>query len=73
MVNDVQRSVYNGRKIKLEIFGSSHAPEIGVKASGLDGQTYDKAKLQEFMDRRKAGEMIQKDKSILKRQVFYFY
>lgn len=53
MVNDVQRSVYNGRKIKLEIFGASHAPEIGVKASGLDGQTYDKAKLQEFMDRRK--------------------
>ena len=53
MVKDVQRSIYNGRKLKLEIFGASHAPEIGVKASGLKGKEFSINELQEFLDRRK--------------------
>ena len=53
MVKDVQRSIYNGRKLKLEIFGASHAPEIGVKASGLKGKEFSIKELQEFLDRRK--------------------
>ncbi len=52
--NDKQISVYKGNKIKVEIFGASHAPEIGVKIVGLDGQKFCAEKLQEFCDRRRA-------------------
>jgi chorismate synthase len=52
--NDKQYSVFNGRKLRVEIFGASHAPEIGVKINGLSGETVDKDKLKAFMDRRRA-------------------
>lgn len=52
--DDKQYSIYNGRKLKLEIFGASHAPEIGVKASGLDGVEVDLDSLKSFMARRRA-------------------
>ncbi len=52
--NDKQYSVYNGNNIRLEIFGASHAPEIGVKLNGLKGKSFDRLKLDEFMARRRA-------------------
>lgn len=52
--NDKQFSVFQGRKLKVEIYGASHAPKIGVKVDGLDGETIDQIKLQEFMERRRA-------------------
>lgn len=52
--NDKQFSVYDGNKLKVEIFGASHAPEIGVNLSGLDGEKIDEKILQEFCARRRA-------------------
>ena len=52
--NDKQFSVYNGNKIEVEIFGASHAPEIGVKVKGFEGQTADFEILKNFMVRRRA-------------------
>ncbi len=52
--NDKQYSVYNGNKLRIEVFGASHAPEIGVKVNGFDGHTVDFNKLKKFMDRRRA-------------------
>ena len=52
--NDKQYSIFNGKKIRLEIFGASHATEIGVKLSGFSGLSFDAEKLQAFCDRRKA-------------------
>lgn len=51
---DKKHSVYNGKKLKVEIFGASHAPKIGVYVDGLDGESADFDKLQEFMERRRA-------------------
>ena len=39
--NDKQFSVYNGKNLRVEIFGASHAPEIGVKVNGFDGESWD--------------------------------
>ncbi len=52
--NDNQRSVYNGNKIKVEIFGASHAPEIGVIVDGLGEFSLNLEKLDGFMQRRRA-------------------
>ena len=52
--NDNNRSVFNGNKLNIEIFGASHAPEIGVKIDGLDGKKIDLAPVQELLDRRRA-------------------
>ena len=51
--NDKQCSVYNGRRLTVQVFGASHAPEIGVKVDGISGNTFDREELQKFMDRRK--------------------
>jgi chorismate synthase len=52
--NDKQFSVYNGKKLTVEIFGASHAEQIGVKVKGFDGKSFDLEKLNAFCDRRKA-------------------
>ncbi len=52
--NDKQQSVFQGNKLRVEIFGASHASEIGVTVNGLDGETPDLEVLQKFMDRRRA-------------------
>ncbi len=52
--NDKQQSVFQGNKLRVEIFGASHAPEIGVTVNGLKGETPDMEVLQKFMDRRRA-------------------
>ncbi len=53
MATDVQRSTFNGKKIKIEIFGGSHSPEIGVIASGFKGESFSHKDLGQFLDRRK--------------------
>jgi len=52
--NDNQRSVYQGKKLTVEIFGASHGPEIGVKVKGFEKHDIDLDKLDAFMDRRRA-------------------
>jgi len=52
--NDKQWSVFNGRKLTVEIFGASHAEQIGVKVNGLNGERADFDKLDEFLARRRA-------------------
>ena len=52
--NDKQFSIFNGNKLKIEIFGASHSEEIGVKVNGFDGEKIDLTELQKFVDRRKA-------------------
>lgn len=55
MTKDKQYSIYEGNKIKVEVFGGSHTPEIGVKVDGFDmGNEVDLEKLQNFCDRRRA-------------------
>ncbi len=53
-VSDKQYSVFVGKRLRLEIFGASHAKEIGVIIDGLDGESVDVIKLQEFLERRRA-------------------
>ena len=52
--NDKQWSIYNGKKFRIEVFGASHSEQIGVKISGLTGESVDFDKVQEFLDRRRA-------------------
>ncbi len=42
--------------VNIDVFGESHADEIGVKISGIrKGEIVDKEKIQKFVDRRKSG------------------
>lgn len=52
--NDKQYSVFNGNKLRVEIFGASHAEQMGVKIDGLDGAKVNLESVQAFVDRRKA-------------------
>lgn len=53
--NDNNVSVFNGNKLKIKIFGASHAEKIGVTLSGLEeGLTFSTTLLQAFCDRRRA-------------------
>ena len=45
-------SVFNGKRIKAEIYGASRGEKIGVKISGFDGFSFDEEKLKEFLKRR---------------------
>ncbi len=45
---------WKGDNIEFEVYGTSHAPEIGVKATGLPVASLDEAALSAFMDRRRA-------------------
>ena len=73
MFNDKQFSIYDGRKLRVKIFGASHAKEIGVSAKGLDGITFDGAELERFMERRRAKntaystKRLETDKVIVKK------
>ena len=45
-----------GRRLHLEIYGASHAPQIGMKLENMPrGLSIDMAKLQAFMERRAPG------------------
>ena len=46
-----------GERIKISIFGQSHAAGIGVVIDGLPaGETVDLEQLQAFLDRRRPGQ-----------------
>lgn len=45
---------WKGDKIAFEVYGTSHAPEIGVKATGLAPFPLDEKALARFLDRRRA-------------------
>ena len=47
-------SIFNGKNIKVEIYGESHASEIGVNISGFPTFKIDNEKLYGFLNRRKA-------------------
>jgi len=45
-----------GEKLKIELFGTSHGPCVGVRMSGVPaGLSFDMQKLQAFLDRRAPG------------------
>ena len=49
-------SEWRGRRLKLTIFGASHAPEVGMTLEGLPaGERVDRARLQTFLARRAPG------------------
>ncbi|HAE88330.1 MAG TPA: chorismate synthase [Clostridiales bacterium] len=45
---------WKGDNVEFEVYGTSHAPEIGVTAKGLPFVSLDEAALSAFMDRRRA-------------------
>ena len=45
---------WKGDRISFEVYGTSHAPEIGVVATGVPYRPLDGAALARFMDRRRA-------------------
>ena len=47
-------STFNGKNIRLEIFGQSHSDKIGVKASGFPSFKFDPVELDKFLARRRA-------------------
>ena len=49
-----ESSIFNGKKLKVEIFGASHSSEIGVIVNGFKKEKVCLRKLQKFVDRRKA-------------------
>ena len=51
-------SSFNGRKLKIEIFGSSHSEKIGVKVSGFPDFKVDFKELYAFTERRKAKNAV---------------
>ena len=51
-------SVFNGKRIKAEIYGASHGEKIGVKISGLDGFSFDENKLKDFLKRRSPSDKV---------------
>ena len=55
MSSDNNHSVYNGKRLTIEIYGASHAEEIGVLVDGFtNGASYDEGELLSFMARRRA-------------------
>ncbi len=49
---------WKGKKLSVEIYGTSHAPEIGIKAEGFPKEGVTLTKLTEFMERRKANKTV---------------
>lgn len=46
-----------GKDLKIEVWGASHAPEIGITITGIEkGTRIDMEKVQAFLDRRKGGQ-----------------
>ena len=51
-------STFNGKNISVEIFGESHAEQIGVKICGFPSFKFDSEKLDKFLARRKASAQV---------------
>ena len=56
--NDNNISIFNGKKLNIEIFGASHAPEIGVKIDGLNGKKISFECVKNLLDRRRAKKQV---------------
>ena len=69
--DDKQYSIFNGKKLRLEIFGASHAAEIGVKASGMEGVEVDLQALKNFMARRRAKNAAYSTKRLEQDEVIF--
>ena len=55
---------WRGDRITFEVYGTSHAPEVGVKATGLPTVEIDREGLAFFMDRRRAKKAAYSTKRI---------
>ncbi len=62
--NDNNTSVFTGNKLKIEIFGASHAPEIGVKIDGLGGKKVSFNETKNLLDRRRAKKQVYSTKRL---------
>ena len=51
-------SVFNGKKLRIEIYGESHAEKIGVSVQGFPTFKFDEKQLGEFLSRRKATDSV---------------
>ena len=71
--NDKQFSVFNGNKLKIEVFGASHSEQIGVKVEGFNGEKVDLVELQKFVDRRKAKNAVYSTKRLEQDKVIVEY
>ena len=49
-------SKWKGKRISVEIFGTSHGESIGVKTEGFPHFFWDENKLEKFMERRRGGQ-----------------
>ena len=50
-------SLYRGKNLSLEIFGASHAPELGMRLHGFPaGEAVELPELTAFLDRRRPGK-----------------
>ena len=55
---------WKGDVIRFEVYGTSHAPEIGVSAEGVPEIRIDEERLRLFMDRRRAKNAVYSTKRI---------
>ncbi len=62
--NDKEWSVYQGKRLRVEVFGASHADKIGVNIKGLDGESFDMDELNSFLARRRAKKMAYSTKRL---------
>lgn len=51
-------SVFNGKKLRIEIYGESHAEKIGVSVQGFPTFKFDEKQLGAFLSRRKATDSV---------------
>lgn len=71
MIVDKQESVYDGKKLKLKIFGGSHSPEIGVEIEGFNGESFSREELKRFLERRKAKKAAYSTKRLESDEVIF--
>ncbi len=55
---------WKGDSISFEVYGTSHAPEVGVRATGLPKVALDEEALSRFMERRKAKNAVYSTKRV---------
>ncbi len=51
-------AIFNGKNLKIEIYGESHQEKIGAKVNGAPKFSFDESKLKEFLERRKASSSV---------------
>ena len=51
-------AIFNGKNLKIEIYGESHQEKIGAKVNGAPKFSFDESRLKEFLERRKASSSV---------------